>query len=451
METRKIKGIWWIDNNPEFQLNGILEFHSPKNCYLILDGSFSERNLELIKGFSSKGKSITLYKCFQTNLSESFPGLSTSKYYVNYAFINVDYKTTEDITFKNFSVNFSSLDEWANISGFKIVNEHKKKSVKVIYKKPKDVIIYQDNRFKICLSVTSNGPQINSVQKDVSINQTTFFNVAFKVSEEKLSKVIKISSILQNFLTFAVSKPVKVISLIGQSDKSITSFEDITFNNNIDILYTSITQDLDVSYLDPHFMLFTYPDIKSKSQSLLKKWFQKSETLDPVFSLYFSTLYKIDTFLNLRFLSLVQAIEAYHRRTTTNVEIDIREHNKRLNEIFSNVSKKHNVWLEQKLKYSNEPSLRQRLKSIFNKYNIILTPLINKTTFINDVVNTRNYNVHYDEQLKDNAKRGKELLKICDVLKVIIELCFLTEMGFSETQYSPLIEKSYAYKNITNT
>ena len=114
METKKIKGIWWTNNNPENQINGVLEFLSPKNCYLVLDGTLEDRNIELIKGFSKNGKPITLYNCFQTNLSRSSPGLSTSKYFISYAFINVEYNSAADITFKNFSVNFSTLDEWAN-------------------------------------------------------------------------------------------------------------------------------------------------------------------------------------------------------------------------------------------------------------------------------------------------------------------------------------------------
>lgn len=451
MEERKIKGIWWIDSDPNNKLNGVLEFRSPQNCYLILDGAFKIKNTELIKGFSQKGKPITLLNCFQVNLSRSSPGLATSKYHVSVAFINVEYESVKDISFKNISVSFSSLAEWAEISGIKIKHNKNWNSLDIQYRKPKDVVVYKDSKMKISLTVIPDGPTSKSVQNDISIIQTTYFNVSFYGGEKDINEVMGISYILQNFITFAVSKPVKVLKFIGQSDKSITSFEDIKYNNQIEILYNSISEDVDISYVDPYFMLFTYADIKSKSQSILKRWIKKSDTLDTVFSLYFSTLYKSDTFLNLRFLSLVQAIESYHRRTSSNTEIDFKSHKKRLQDIYSNLSPKNKEWLEQKLRYSHEPSLRNRLKSIFAKYNDILAQLVNKSKFVDDVVNTRNYNVHYDKELRDKSKRSSELIDICDVLKVMIELCFFTELGFTKTQYSSLIKKSYAYRNLKNT
>ena len=66
--------------------------------------------------------------------------------------------------------------------------------------------------------------------------------------------------------------------------------------------------------LYPYDMLFTFKDISDRFEILLKNWFEKADTLGPVYDLYFGTLYNPRMYLQHQFLSLIQAIEVYHRR-----------------------------------------------------------------------------------------------------------------------------------------
>lgn len=56
-------------------------------------------------------------------------------------------------------------------------------------------------------------------------------------------------------------------------------------------------------------------------------------------------------YLEQRFLSLVQAVESYHRRTRINNEIDPEDHKKRVNAVIESVDDQYKKWIEGRLGY----------------------------------------------------------------------------------------------------
>ena len=197
-------------------------------------------------------------------------------------------------------------------------------------------------------------------------------------------------------------------------------------------------------------MLFTFKDISEKFSFFLKNWFRKAELLEPVYDLYFGTLYNPGMYLNNEFLNLVQAIESYHRRTMKNYELAEDQHQKRIAEILSAVPDKYEEWLGKKLKYSNEPSLRKRLRDILKSCPEALNQVIrNKKSFINNTIVTRNYWTHFDPELKEQSAKNGELFKLVSRLRILLQSCLLKELGFSsksvETLIWSLIQKKYNF------
>ena len=66
--------------------------------------------------------------------------------------------------------------------------------------------------------------------------------------------------------------------------------------------------------LSPYNMLFTLTDISDRFETFLKNWFDKADLLEPFYNLYFGILYNPPTNPRPRFLSLIQAVESFHRR-----------------------------------------------------------------------------------------------------------------------------------------
>ena len=63
-----------------------------------------------------------------------------------------------------------------------------------------------------------------------------------------------------------------------------------------------------------------------------------------------------------RFLSIVQALEGYHRRRFPGQDLTTEQHRARLDAIIGAAPAEHRKWLSEKLAYSNEVSQRKRLR-----------------------------------------------------------------------------------------
>jgi hypothetical protein len=87
-------------------------------------------------------------------------------------------------------------------------------------------------------------------------------------------------------------------------------------------------------------------------------------------------LYNPSKYLDLNFLTLVQAVEAYHRRANDETDKPPGEHAARMKAILDATPAEHRDWLEEKLRYSNELSLRRRLKLLFAQFSYLLDDLI---------------------------------------------------------------------------
>lgn len=73
--------------------------------------------------------------------------------------------------------------------------------------------------------------------------------------------------------------------------------------------------------------------------------------------------------------------------------------------------------------------LRKRLAALLRNHKKIAAMKIENTSaFVEDVVNTRNFLIHQDDILKDNAKRRGELHQMCEKLKFLMVICLLSEM-----------------------
>ena len=196
-------------------------------------------------------------------------------------------------------------------------------------------------------------------------------------------------------------------------------------------------------------------DISGRFDSFLRNWFEKVDLLEPIYDLYFGTLYNPRMYSEQKFLSLVQAIESFHQRIHGGEYMSVEEYepvyDALVNAIPDWVSSDLKYRLKEYLKYGREFSLRKRMKDIIYIYQANTDRFIgNKNAFIEKVVDTRNYQTHHDEDLKERAAGGEELDRLTQKLKVLLEVCLLTELGFSSEEIKGLFSRNsrYQYESI---
>lgn len=441
IKNLEYKGRWWLPDKPEKQVSGTLKFTPNEGAILDLIGSFrdAENNKmsepEIILGISSDGKNVTLHKCFEIQSDVSFPGLSTSSFYANEVFVGTHFQKSEDIKFRKLSIRYSYLDEWVNISGFDIRYPDEKEVV-IKYKQPKPIQANIGKGYKILIDFQPTYPIHSVVQKEASIKQRAYIRIEYPV-EKSLNKYWNIIYHIQNFLSLGITEPAYPLAITGITEA----------NKQVEIYYYSPEISKTPKILYSRNMLFTFKDISDKFEIFLRNWFEKATTLGPVYDLYFGTLYNPRMYLQHRFLSLIQALEAYHRRKfegkylSDNDYAQIYEKFKKfINELSIDSSFKES--LKNKLNYGNEYSLRKRLKDLFEEYKEVINDFIkNKDVFINKIVDTRNYLTHYDKNLRKKAVNKEQLYHVTQQLKIIIMICLLSELGFDFKEIKSLLAK----------
>lgn len=475
IENFENKGIWWLSDNPSEKISGSLKFIPSEGAVLDLMGTFKEiqdrdiRNLntfnpEIILGISLTGEKITLHKCFETKTqkSTSFEGdnisatSTISSFYSSNVFLGAHFEKKEDIKFKTLSIQYTYLEKWVNISGFtKQFGEEGEVVIK--YKPPHSIQAIIDSDLKIFIDFQSN--YSSSVHKEPIIKQKTCLRI--EPSEEKsLDELLKIMYHIQNFISLGVTEPVFPLVIIGRTEANKRLIGTNVDYPPVKIIYALnyITKEVDT--LHRFQMLFTFDDISDRFEYFIKNWLGKIELLEPIYYLYFGTIYNPNLYLQHQFLNLTQAIESYHRRVYGGEYQEKNKYRIGLCKSFVEIipidfDKDYKDSLKQKLKYLNEYSLRKRLKDIckenlkevLERSNLdLLKDFKDKNainSFADSVTDTRNYLTHYDEELKNKTVNGNELYTLLKKLKILLEIFLLKELGFSFNKINILISRKY--------
>lgn len=448
------KGIWWLPDKPKEQISGTFRFTPNEGAILELIGSFKDiKNMnkilqpEIILGVSSNGKNITLHNCFETKSSSSFPGFQTSSFYANLVFIGAHFQKSEDLKFKSISVRYLHLDEWVNISGFDIkpFREKEKKEAIIRYKLPEPFQADISDRFKILINFRATGPSFSFVQKEATIKQST--EVKIETSQDKpFEEYQKIMFHIRNFLTLGITKPVYPLAIAGLTEVNKEMVNDKAYYPPVEVFYRLSEIPKEHKTLFPVDMLFTFNDISSRFEPFLRNWYEKADLLEPVYDLYFGTFYNPRMYLEHRFLSFIQAIESFHQRVYGGKYLSDEDYKVVYDALVAAIPDGFKGGLKNRLKeylkYGNEFSLRKRLEEIFDKHQDILDKVIkNKSAFIEKVVDTRNYLTHYDKELRERATGEEDLYRLTQKLKMCLEICLLTEVGFSSEEVKALFSR----------
>lgn len=461
MKEFKYSGKWWLPEDPNNHQSGNLSFDPNEGAILELIGSFKKVedmfksfNPIIILGVSSEGKLVTLYKCHEIKSNFKTPGYQSIIFKINIILENCHFKQEKDIVFNSLSVNYSYLDEWVSKSGFKISFTIDKKNnslneYNVSYKYPEQVN-YEVNNLSIGFDFSFRSDV--QIRNRVNIGQETFIKVNSDKDLHFDNYIGDIFYNLQNFLSFSVGEPVYPNIIKGKNKNFRLKVKKDLFNyTDIFIYYPILNRPKRVKKYDLSKALFTFNDISKKFQMYINYWFKKSKDFRPVYDLYFAVLYNPTLHLNYKFLSLIQAIESYHRRLYRGKHMDVANYDKVKNKLINSIPKEidgeFRTSLEQKIQYLNEYSLQDRLIELMKKYNNTVRIYIKDINeFIDSIVDTRNFLTHYDKRLRKRAKSGIDLYRLILKLLFVMDSIFLVEIKISDDLIHKFLLKNMAYR-----
>lgn len=444
------EGIWWLPERPHERLNGRLKYTPWDGAVLQLSGSFLDadqifQTLEprIILGVSATGKPITLHKCIQTAYNYSDRGFSTSSFHANLLFVGAHFEKPEDIRFKSLNVHYSYLDEWVGISGFKIQQLPGEGKVTIEYVLPERLRARVRDDLNLFIDFRAKGPSLARPQKEAGVEQMT--EIRIETSEhESFEHYCRIAYQLQNFLSLGMMEPTYLLRMEGGTEANKQFVRDTVYYPLVEILYKQLYLPKAPRTLFAHDMLFCFKHICDRFEPIMRVWFKKAELLEPTCNLYFRTLYNPDTYLEHHFLNLIHALESFHRSVYGGHYMPKKDYEKHVLDtlvraIPGEVTAGLKDSLKHKLKYGYEFSLRKRLQDICDKHGELLTDVItDKDDFVKRVIHTRNYLIHHDELEKGLAASGMEIYHLSRRLKKVIEVCLLSELGFTQAEITDL-------------
>ncbi len=447
-EEFEYTGKWWLPTSPNKRIAGRLKFSQEEGAILLVDGNFSEKekgpfiNPEIINGLSSAGVDITLYNCIQRKLTLHDGSHATSEFSAHFIFVGINFEKQGDMIFHRMKIHYSRLDEWLGVTGFETKKDGEEITIK--YRRPDSVlaIVNDELRLEIVFSYSWSPFMLN----EANLKQTSLIQID-TTHPKNFDEFQPIMRQMQNFLTLANLEPVYPSSIIGITDFQTWKEDNVINYPQVGIFYQLAGATLPQDRASSSMPLFSFKSVSSKFEELIINWFRKMELLEPVEQLYFGLFYNPSMYSEQKFLCCIQAVEAYHRRTTDNMELPPIEHEERLSKILKNTPQEYKDWLKDELEHSNEPSLRKRLKELLRENKSILKDYIaDQKKFINKVIDTRNCFTHYTTESCNRAAKKEELHQITEQLKMMIEICFLSELGFSQNEIRSLIETRYRHR-----
>ena len=220
----EIKGYWWLPENEDYKIAGLLYTSDDGRQYLELFGCFEETSLlsnvikyDIINGFSSKGKYYTLYDTFVYNRSFSMPGLTNTTILVNIIFEDLCVKTPDEIRFTSITTTFQYLDDWILINGFKFNTDNMKKQ-NIEYQEPDELQYCVNNILTVYIRFKAYpSPKVINT-KEITIKQNIEIELVAK--DNTLEWFLEKLQALKYLLMLLMNNPTKYLFLKGKSSKA---------------------------------------------------------------------------------------------------------------------------------------------------------------------------------------------------------------------------------------
>lgn len=427
-ESKEIKGIWYLPNNRDNAVAGILYFNKGEIIRLELIGSLSNKDnpikaffddeLEspkIIYGESSDAKEITLIGCHKGkqshNLSCSFP---LTSFICQYILIGTHLADKEDKSFNKIRVVVPILSHWLDLSLIKqkIFFEEEKPQICELnfpfgLKTRVEVELNAD--FKLLIKSGCSYNERENGTNGWRVNQDTIFEIESLNGKVSLFELFNLKSLFMQFLSLA--------SLATQTPTEIYLFDDDDFQdcngekyfNATEVLHIIRNKDLQDEKTD---FLFDFSKIESEFSEIIKKWYSNSKHLAPIRNHLLGSIQHKPVFSSLDFLIVVQALEGYHRR-------------------FVSFQKNGRIYL------------KDRLEDLIQIYSTSIQKIGSSNLNVQEVVDTRDYFTHFfPRNTKSNLVEGAELYELTRKLRLLLVCCVLELIGFSKPKINDILKNS---------
>lgn len=438
-----IKGMWMFPGAE--QVAGIL-FYSNDQIRLELFDSLGPEDdsnkAKVIFGVTETGEEITLLSAIRTN-TKSHMGrhsLTFETYRANQILAGIHCENLDEIKFDAMDIEFSYFPEWLGNAIFKTNGRTIDKTISINELDLIHIDIpYIDAKLKGSGSIRINNDLFRKAEL------TSVSTLKLVPNEPKDFEWYKKQLYnLQKLMTVLSGRSVYILDVLFiKEEDGYNDLVDVAFKNTMKIKWfmRQGTINLESKITEDSFLM-SYRDVKSNFGDIVNKWFENEERLDVVYDLFVGEYFGI-THTSKSFSTLMQSIEAFHRRSDSSTIISREAYTLYFEELKDHLKKNSPKELKDKLigslEHVNEYSLRTRLIKLIDSLSLEAKELIfgdekKIKGFIDKLVKTRNYFTHYDESLKFKIIKSEKRIYAIQRLRLFMTILIFKELGINEKE-----------------
>ena len=417
-EEIKRSGFFWLPSSPQNQIFGTLSISDGGDIKLELTESLDPSiqaqlgvtrpdSLNWILGHVEKDGPVLIDRCYQSEKKSSIvhgrliaPDVIRAKR----AFIGFQYEEDTSLPFNTLRFSVEGIDEWVGISGIEVDYEFEKRDITISYHQPADISLNLHNGMQLLITFVPTFPELPST-KSAEVSQKTYFKLVSQEARE-LDEFTSVAQKITAFLCFVMNEIVCLESMLATSDNLRQGVDGRTAPISVEIYCPSWPYAKDEPKINKFDMLFRFNDRQNRVESIINKWIENYEQIAPALDLYF--LAKTGTLpsWNIQFLTLVQSLEAFHRRTSDGKKME----------------------------------LRNRIEKMIEPFDFLIDNE-RRPHLIDSIKDTRHYLTHLDSKLQPKAAKGKDLQFLCLKINALFRLHFLKIVGFDEQEINEIVDE----------
>lgn len=431
MHEMSYRGEWWLpDDDSDDRVAGEFTFTPEDGGELQLIGAFRDfqemntvTDVETIFGVTTDGHRITLKDCsiFLDRLASSSASMRTERCTANQVFVDGHFDGP-DVQMNRVYLSFPLLENWTQFNA--VVRPDSDRDMLEIV--DVDPLVAELDGATIKLDVESAGT-LNQF-RGADITQEVFLRIepgeelAFETYLEDYIRK------LQHFFSLGIGKPLNPSRIKGFVEHD--SGED----QEVEIGYRVSRPADPGETIHPSKLNFALGDIEF--EDALPEWFANHDAVEMLHNLYFSTIYHDDMYVRNQFLTLVIALESYHRDLYDDYyymeDGEYKDLVEWVEDEMPDVAAKPRILDLLDSGMGNEYSLKDRLEEITSDHEAVLDDLMNVYTTVRDIRDARHEIAHGSEEDIDL----EELYALSQRMHVMIEVCLLSalDLGHDHVQ-----------------
>lgn len=400
-EGLETHGVWWRPEAPDDRWTGTLiagHGHSPELTITTDEDPFTFADMgtpSILLGHDAQGKPVTLL----------FPGppqarggmaLTRATFSIGTAILGLELAAPKDFLVNTLFLNAQHLNAWLGISGFKQQTTNDSCDCAIAYLCPPDQSFSLGSELTLGLRTSytfAPKPHEQTIKEETYL----MFESPRGLDLVECRRLIHATRAL---LHFASLKPVYMLDVNARKKDFGPTYDGTFIPQEITILDSTIHGDVASEPL-PSRWIFQFPDLKHRFGEFWAMWFDFLQEFKEPLSCYFATVYKRLS-SELSHLCLAQALEAYHG-----------------------------------IKFGKE-DFAPRIQAVTTQFLPHLSGLVSDPVeFAKEVRDNRNYYTHHDPKIKQHGrvKSGAELIRLNEKLKLIFQMCILSDLGIPADRF----------------